>query len=184
MLLTEQSQHTSQREHAIQIMFETFAVPAFFAARQPVLSLYASGRTTGVVLESGHGSSHVVPIYEGYALPHAVVRNDVCGARATDFLMKMLAERGHCFSSTSERQTANDIKEKLCYVASDFKAELTSAELDKSYELPDGQIITIGNEVSGLWCMRLCMVTILMRESTLTVGHSVFDVPRRCFALR
>merc|ERR1712123_125867 len=98
-------------------MFETFNMPAMYVAIQAVLSLYASGRTTGIVMDSGDGVSHGVPVYEGYALPHDIVR---------------------------------DIKEKLCYVAPDFEQEMSTAaastSLEKSYELPDGQVITIGNE--------------------------------------
>merc|ERR1712194_365664 len=94
-----------------------------YVAIQAVLSLYASGRTTGVVLDSGDGVSHTWAIYEGYALPHAILRLDLAG---------------------------RDLNEKLSHIALDFDTEMKeateSSDKEKTYELPDGNIITVGSE--------------------------------------
>jgi actin-related protein len=151
VLLTEPPLNPKvNRERMTQMMFETFKVPAMYVAIQSVLALYASGRTTGIVFDCGHGVSHTVPIHEGYALPHAIIRLDLGGADLTDYLMKILTEAGVSLTTYAERGVANEIKESLCYVANDFEQEMVraaeGASVDRSFTLPGGEIITLGDQ--------------------------------------
>lgn len=132
-----------------EIMFERFQVPAFYLSIQAVLSLYSSGKTTGLVVDAGDGVTHTVPIYEGYSLPHAIERNDLAGRDLTDYMRKMLNEVGLNFTSSSEVETIRDMKEKLCYVALDYEAEMqkySSNTSNSEYELPDGEIVHVGSQ--------------------------------------
>ena len=131
-------------------MFETFEAPMTYIAIQAVLSLYSSGRTTGIVVDSGDGVTHTVPIFEGYSIPHAIDKILLAGRDITQYLFELCAENGYNFSTSAELEIVKDIKEKLAFVVIDFdaamKKEASSKEYDKQYTLPDGNIVTLGNQ--------------------------------------
>lgn len=158
----------ANRDRMCQIMFETFNVPCVYVSVQAVLSLYASGRTTGVVVDSGDGVSHIVPVYEGFTLPTAIKRMDIAGRDVTEHLAFNIRRMlGVSLTSSSELDIARSIKEKCCYVSKDplrdeklytalsYSHYLTQAPpatnhegsgLFSSYKLPDGHTLSLGVE--------------------------------------
>lgn len=149
------SSTTTTRQHRQKIatiMFETFNVPELYFKNTAPLSLYATGgRTTGVVLDSGEEATHVVAVYEGFNLPHTTTMLEIGGAALTEQLSRLLAERGYSFRTAADMEVVCSIKEKLGYVvATDFNQEMKRAEssssVDRTYEMPDGQVITVGSE--------------------------------------
>jgi len=151
VLLTEPPLNPkANRERMASIMFETFNVPALYIEIQAVLALYASGRTNGVVFDSGDGVSHVVPIYEGFALIHSIKRIDLAGRDLTEFMMTLLMEHGHSFTTSAEREIVRDIKETLCFVSQNFEKDVavgeSSAELERLYTKPDGYQVVVSTE--------------------------------------
>ncbi|CAG2190000.1 ACTR1 [Mytilus edulis] len=145
VLLTEAPLNPRRnREKAAEIFFETFNVPALFISMQAVLSLYATGRTTGAVLDSGDGVTHAVPIYEGFAMPHSIIRSDIAGRDVTRYLRLLLRKEGHNFHTSAELEIVRTIKQRACYLSlNPLKEE--SMEGEKSqYTLPDGSSIELG----------------------------------------
>ncbi|KAM3267588.1 hypothetical protein P3S67_032217 [Capsicum chacoense] len=150
VLLTEAPFNSNaNREKMTQIIFETFNIPAMYAANKAVLSVFANGRTTGIVLDSGDSVTHAVPVYEGYVLPHAISQLVLGGRDLTDVLIRDLILS--CVLNRYHRDMICDMKETIAYIALDFEHEIDKAKncsksVEKGFELPDGQVVNIGTE--------------------------------------
>jgi len=118
VLLTEAPRNPKQnREKMTSIMFETFQAKNVYVALQAVMSLYAAGRTTGLVCDAGDGVSHTIPVFEGFSIPHAVEKMEIAGRVLTDWMQKLLQGQGITLTSSAELEIVRDMKEKLSYVA-------------------------------------------------------------------
>jgi len=151
IMLTEAPMNPAQnRKKMIEVMFEKYGFKSCYIAIQAVLTLYAQGLLTGVVVDSGDGVTHIVPVYEGFSLPHLTRRLDVAGRDVTRYLIKLLLLRGYAFNRTADFETVRQIKEQLCYVGYDLELEKRLANettvLVRSFSLPDGRVIRVGGE--------------------------------------
>ena len=168
LLLTEAPLNAARhRERAAELLFESFNVPALHLAPQAILSLYASGRTTGLVLDVGDGVAHAVPVYEGFAVRHGVARADVAGRDVTDRLQLLLRRAGRALTTTAELDVVREVKERRCYVALDpagderafgaasrrgapaapaGDAANAADGSARTHVLPDGSSVTLGAE--------------------------------------
>jgi len=151
IMLTEPPMNPlKNRETMLEEMFEHYGFHGAYLAIQAVLTLYAQGLLTGVVVDSGDGVTHICPVYEGFALPHLTKRLDIAGRDITRYLIKLLLLRGYAFNHTADFETVRMMKEKLCYVAYNIHAEQKLAQettfLVEHYTLPDGRVIKVGGE--------------------------------------
>lgn len=139
------------REQMAEIMFETFNVPSLYVETQALLSLYASGSTTGLVIDSGEGVTHIVPVNKSFILQHAISRMNIAGRDVNRKLRELLKTRGFYLNSSGGREIVRDIKERLCYLAMDFEDEKRKAKeipksIEKEYVMPDGQMVKLTDE--------------------------------------
>ncbi|KAL4192021.1 hypothetical protein AMTRI_Chr06g191940 [Amborella trichopoda] len=151
ILLTDPPLNPSRnREKMIETMFEKYSFTGVFIQIQAVLTLYAQGLLTGLVIDSGDGVTHVVPVVDGYSFPHLTKRMNVAGRHITSYLVDLLLRRGYAMNRTADFETVREIKEKLCYISYDYKREyqlgLETTILVKNYTLPDGRVIKVGTE--------------------------------------
>ncbi|MGY4967436.1 hypothetical protein [Streptomyces sp. 900105245] len=150
VLLTEPpDSYKGDREKCTQILFENFNVPAFYIARAAVLSLYAAGRSSGVVLDAGEDFTCTVPIKEGFVVPNAIMRLNYGGKKLTEYMGQLLSEAAVSPTVVNDKRLVQDIKEKMCYVALDLEEELQQSSYPNNlavYTTPDGQKISLSTE--------------------------------------
>jgi len=179
IMLTEAANNPKKnRKQLVECMFETFGFDGVQVSIQAVLTLYAQGLLTGVVVDSGDGVTHVVPVYEGYAEPKNIARLDVAGRHLTEYLIKLLLGRGYAFNRTADFEVVREIKEKLCYVGYDLAqeeklAQETTTVMEK-YTLPDGRVITVGAE--RFQAPEALFNPSLIASESKGLGEMLFDV--------
>ena len=125
VLMTEAPRNVKlNREKMVTTMFETFEVKNMYVAIQAVMSLYSAGRTTGLVVDSGDGVTHTVPVFEGFSIPSAVEKMEIAGRVLTDYMERLIVSGcGHSFNGGAGKEIVRDIKEKVCYVAQNYEQE-------------------------------------------------------------
>lgn len=152
VLLTEPPLNPKEnRERITRIMFETFNVPCLYIGSQTVLALYASGRATGLMVDIGEGTTNIVPIFEGFAVPHAIPRIPLAGRDLTLHLQEALRRSGQSLAAVEDLEVVQWLKERSCLVAADYETVAKEAAESKATEkketLPDGNtVVTMGAE--------------------------------------
>lgn len=136
-------------EQLAELLFGAFGVPSLAFIPSGMCALYSTGRTTGVVLDSGEGVTQVIPVYDSYIIKHGASRFNSGGNDVTEHLRTILFERGLNFTSPQDRMTVKEIKERLCYVSLMYDTELWDKKEEKlrSFVLPDGQEVNLGKEL-------------------------------------
>jgi actin-related protein 2 len=183
VLLTEPPQNPKlNREKMVQVMFDTFGFGAVYIGIQAVLTLYAQGLVTGVVMDIGDGVTHICPVYEGRTNPQTVKRLDIAGRHITDYLIKLLQLRGYAFNRTSDGDTVREIKEKLCYISYDTQEETQLAEettvLVEQYPLDDGRIIKLSSE--RFQAPEILFQPHLVNDEKAGCAEMLFDAVNQC----
>ncbi|KYQ91386.1 actin [Tieghemostelium lacteum] len=151
LIITHSSLSTKQTKDKItEIMFETFKIPSLYVADQSLMALYSSGRNEGVVLDSGDQCTLSVPIIADQVQTNSIKKMNLGGRDLSKYLVELLNQKGYQSDDLNNYEyTRYNIKEKLCYSALDFELEVSTVNntaVEKSYELLDGNFITVGNE--------------------------------------
>ena len=188
---TEQPVHLAEtakstkgsREKTMQIMFEDFSVPAFYVSMQSVLSLFSSGKTLGLILDSGDGITSVVPIYEAYSMNHAIVNTKLAGQDLTSYMTKLLSDSGVDLGEPHMiAENAKLIKEDVAFVAQDYEDEMRAYEHTEGklvdYILPDGSSVTLGNSL--IRCPEALFSPNILKKDFGGVHQACYSAVQKC----
>ena len=176
-LLIESCFNQPNQEKMVEIMFETFNVPATYVMSSSLLPLYSSCRTTAVTVNIGDGVSSVVPVYEGYVLSHARFRLDIGGRDLTDYLARLLVQEGYVISVG--KKYACEIKEKLCYTVLNESRKQKTDGVSKPYELQDGTIISL-TDMCRYMCPEALFQPNLLGMSSAGVHEMTYNCIMKC----
>lgn len=173
---------TKNRETMTEIFFDQFQVPSFYVSIQAVLALYATGRTLGCVLDSGDGVTHTVPVYDGFSMKHAIRRMNIAGRTLTQYMADILLEANVTLTASNELDIVKDMKEKRCYVALDYEAEMAAFQSDKTkectYELPDGTVHSFGDQ--QIRCPEVLFNPSMIGKDQPGMHRVVYDTVQKC----
>ena len=188
---TEQPVHIAEtskpakgsREKTMEIMFEDFSVPAFYVSMQSVLSLFASGKTIGLVLDSGEGVTSMVPIYEAYSMNHAITNMKVAGKDLTAYILKLIQDSGAKIGPNLQPlEVAKEIKERTCFVATDFEDECKAYDSGEGrvtdYTMPDGKTVRISSQ--SIKCPEVLFTPSLLKKDFGGIQQFCYNSIQKC----
>ena len=122
----------SNKIKIFEILFEKIGVGAINIEPQAKCSLFAEGIDTGIVLDSGDGVTHCIPVSDGAILKHSIERMDIAGRHVTEYLVRLLQKKGYAFNSSADFDFVRELKEKYCFVSNDIESD-RKLERETSY---------------------------------------------------
>jgi actin len=183
VLVTQQPLMTMKyNEKLAETFFETFRVDSYYSAISGVLALYASGKTTGIVLESGEGITHSIPIFEGFAIPYATIKLDIGGSDLTKYLINLFKDSGSNISENSYEEIFKLIKEKKCFVSFDFDSSVKEFQKNRSRELvstlPDGTEIYLSDQ--SFKCPEVLFQPTKIEKDIYGIHEAIYQSIQKC----
>ncbi|XP_053624037.1 uncharacterized protein LOC128682968 [Plodia interpunctella] len=168
-----------EKKKMAEILFEVFAIKGLYLVKAPILALFASGRTTGLVWGSGHSCCSATPVFEGFPLAHATVSSELSGSALTEYLRSLINKLGYQLHTSFENDIVNEIKANMCFVSNDYAVEVDKLKFDKaSYVMPDGQKILLGPERTQ--CPEMFFQPSLANKKCASIPDIIFNSINKC----